>query len=438
MDSSTPRTAAEVIDAVLEARSEEQAAAARQLELAVEWALLHPCRDEYPAAWDDGGLFSPSAPLAGSGAPLVDEFAPASLAAALGISLAAGKQLMADALELIYRLPRLWDLVLAGRVPVWRARAISRETHDLDTDAVAYADRLITAVPDKVDQVDASRLIHEARLYFDPDRAVADEEHELSRRGVWVKHRGNPATTDVIMTLDTPDALAVPRSRHHHRRRARAPSATPTTSTSAEPGRSGSSPTPSTPSTSSPASTAAPPPPTPQGRSTSTCTSPPPTSPATDRRAPGRCRSRSSAPPPPSCSPTGWPGTPQSAGRSTSAPSSTSTDGLGGRPARPTRQRCANRSSCATPTACSPAAAATPGPATSTTSPPTSRWTTADHRAKPDPAISRPCAAPITGSRPTPPGTTNASTVAATPGPHPPATSTTSTPPPARPPDRRT
>ena len=183
----------------------------RQLELAVQWALLHPCRDEYPAGWDDGGLFGPSAPLAGSGAPLVDEFAPASLAAALGISLAAGKQLMADALELIYRLPRLWALVVAGRVPVWRARAISRETHDLDTDAVAYADRLITVVPDKVDQVDASRLIHEARLYFDPDRAVADEEHELSRRGVWIKHRGNPATTEVFMTLETPDALLLDR-----------------------------------------------------------------------------------------------------------------------------------------------------------------------------------------------------------------------------------
>ena len=74
-------------------------------------------------------------------------------------------------------------------MPVWRARAISRETHDLGPEAVAYADRLITAVPDKIGQVDAARLVHEARLYFDPDRAVADEEHELARRGVWVAPR---------------------------------------------------------------------------------------------------------------------------------------------------------------------------------------------------------------------------------------------------------
>ena len=174
------------------------------------WALLHPCpADESPAHWGDRTLFSETiTPLAGHGAPLVAEFAPAELSAALGVSLDAGRQLVADALELTYRLPRLWDLVKAGLVPVWRARAISRETHDLGPDAVAFADRLIASTPDKVSQVEAQRLVDEARLFFDPDRAVADEEHELSRRGVWVNHRGNPATTDVVMTLETPDALA--------------------------------------------------------------------------------------------------------------------------------------------------------------------------------------------------------------------------------------
>ncbi len=146
-------------------------------------------------------------PLAGPGAPLVAEFAPADLAAALNITLDAGRQLIADGLELTYRLPRLFDLTRAGVVPVWVARAISRETHDLGPDAVAFADRLISSTPDKIRQVDAARLVEEARLYYDPDRAIADEEHELARRGVWVKHRGNPATTDVVMTLDTPDAL---------------------------------------------------------------------------------------------------------------------------------------------------------------------------------------------------------------------------------------
>src|SRR3954462_3064249 len=210
MDTAT-LTAAEVIDGVRAAQRKEHEGAVEQLQFAVRWALIHPCRDEYPAGWvDDHGIFtsdSSRAPSAGAGSPLVDEIAPASFAAALGISLEAAKQRIADALELVYRLPRLWELVEAGVVPVWRARLISRETHDLSPEAVAFADRLISATPSKIGLVDAARLVQEARLYFDPDRAVADEAEELARRGVWLRHRGNPATTDVVMTLDTPDAL---------------------------------------------------------------------------------------------------------------------------------------------------------------------------------------------------------------------------------------
>ena len=144
MDTTITLTPSEVIDRVQTARTIAHQCEVEQLHLAVQWALLHPCRDEYPAGWeDDHGLFTAGAPLAGPGAPLVDEFAPASLAAALGITLEAAKQLLADALELTYRLPRLLDLVERGAVPVWRARAISRETHDLSTEAVAFADRLI-------------------------------------------------------------------------------------------------------------------------------------------------------------------------------------------------------------------------------------------------------------------------------------------------------
>ncbi len=160
------------------------------------------------------------APLAGVGAPLVREFAPADLGAALGISLDAARHLLADSLELVHRLPRLWEHTRAGRVPLWRARQISRETHDLGPEAVAFADRLLAAVPHRISRVDATRLVAEARLFFDPDRAIAEEEAELARRGVWVRHHGNPATTDVVMTLDTLDAEAFHAGGHHHRRRA--------------------------------------------------------------------------------------------------------------------------------------------------------------------------------------------------------------------------
>jgi hypothetical protein len=209
MATATNLTPTEVIDRVRAARKAEQRAAVEQLELALEWARLHPCPgNETPAHWGEADLHDEGlVPLAGVGAPWVAEFAPVDLAAALGITQDAGRQLVADALELAYRLPKLWARVLAGEVPVWRARLIARETTDLSVKAALFADRLIAATPRRIGQVKAAQLVQEARLYFDPDRALADEEEALTTRGVWLRHGGAPATTDVTMTLDTPDAL---------------------------------------------------------------------------------------------------------------------------------------------------------------------------------------------------------------------------------------
>ena len=209
MATATNLTPTEVIDRARSARRAAQAAAVEELEMALEWALLHPCQaNETPAHWGVADLHDEGlVPLAGVGAPWVAEFAPVDLAAALGITHDAGRQQVADALELAYRLPKLWARVLAGEVPVWRARLIARETTDLSVKAALFADRLIAATPRRIGQVKAAQLVQEARLYFDPDRALADEEEALTKRGVWLRHGGAPATTDITMTLDTPDAL---------------------------------------------------------------------------------------------------------------------------------------------------------------------------------------------------------------------------------------
>ena len=69
---STPTlTPSEVIDRVHAARSKEHQGAIEQLELAVHWALLHPCpSNEWPAHWGDPSIDETVTPLAGPGAPL--------------------------------------------------------------------------------------------------------------------------------------------------------------------------------------------------------------------------------------------------------------------------------------------------------------------------------------------------------------------------------
>ena len=89
---------------------------------------------------------------------------------------------------------------------MWLGRSIARETHDLSEVAVAHADRLICAVPAKIGQVRARRLIDEARLYHDPDRALEDERQALAERHVTLSHTTCPATQGLHLMLDRADA----------------------------------------------------------------------------------------------------------------------------------------------------------------------------------------------------------------------------------------
>ena len=75
------------------------------------WAAMHSTDSieeaEILVGYGDQGM-----PLAGEGAPLVAEFAVTEFAAAIGLSTDAGKRYVGHALELRYRLPRVWRRVV--------------------------------------------------------------------------------------------------------------------------------------------------------------------------------------------------------------------------------------------------------------------------------------------------------------------------------------
>ena len=149
MATATTLTPTEVIDRVRAARNAQHQAAVEELETGPGVGPAAPLpgqRDPRALGRGRPARRGPG-PTRRTGAPWVAEFAPVDLAAALGITHDAARQLIADALELAYRLPRLWKRVLAGEVPVWRARLIARETTDLTVQAALFADRLIAATP---------------------------------------------------------------------------------------------------------------------------------------------------------------------------------------------------------------------------------------------------------------------------------------------------
>src|SRR6476620_10726575 len=210
--------AAAVLDAAVAARRAADAAEARLLALPVHWVDLHPVTPGHPAATfptqRTGGLasalgpaFFDPAPLAGDGTPGVAEYAVEELSAALGLSHPAGQALVAEAVELRYRLPRLWALVQSGDLQAWKARQVAKATTMLSREAVAFVDRHL-AVTARSNRLPAlNPVLHEARLRCDPDPAAAVEQNALDHRGVWLDHRESTTTTLVTARMDTLDAL---------------------------------------------------------------------------------------------------------------------------------------------------------------------------------------------------------------------------------------
>ena len=75
--------------------------------------------------------------MGGEGTPLVLAYCPAELGAVLETTYTGARHLIADALDLRDRLPRLWATVQEGRVAAWKARRVAAATRALTSAQVA-------------------------------------------------------------------------------------------------------------------------------------------------------------------------------------------------------------------------------------------------------------------------------------------------------------
>ncbi|NPC98651.1 HNH endonuclease signature motif containing protein [Nocardioides sp. zg-DK7169] len=199
--------------AVLAFAQRRRAAAQRAeidvLEAALVWAAMHP-EESVAEAPTTGLVFGELAvPLAGQGAPLVAEFAPMELGAALGMSTDSARALVGDALELAHRLKRTWKLVRAGQVPLWKARRLAQLTTTLPLDGADFVDRQLAAFVGRIGWAAIERLVDQARVAFDPEgaekeRLAAGDTRRFDVRTDEANHHG---TVHVEGVLDLADAL---------------------------------------------------------------------------------------------------------------------------------------------------------------------------------------------------------------------------------------
>jgi hypothetical protein len=209
-----------VLDRAAAAMTAKRRVEVEVLESTLAWAHAHVVTEtEEAAGWRSEAVHAPGSaaalfgerplPIAGAGTPLVAEFAVMELSAVLELSHEATLALLGDVLDLAHRLPRTWRLVRDLRVPVRLGREAARVSRDLDVAAAGHADRLLAWQPRRLNPHRIGVLVHEARLYTDPDRAIADHDAALAARRVEVHHdRGAPGASEVFVTLDTADAVA--------------------------------------------------------------------------------------------------------------------------------------------------------------------------------------------------------------------------------------
>ena len=204
----------DVLAAVRASRAAEHREAARQLELAVDWAAMHSADSIHDAAvlWEPRlGYEEEAVPVAGQGAPLVAEFCVAEFAAALGMPTEVGRLFLGEALELRHRLPRVWRRVVAGDLAPWRARRIARETisHALSAEAAAHVDAHVGPVAHKVGPAQTQRLIDEAIARHMPETAEQTRRQAADGRHFTVDHDQVTfaGTSYVHGELDLADAL---------------------------------------------------------------------------------------------------------------------------------------------------------------------------------------------------------------------------------------
>ncbi len=205
-------TPAEVLGAVRASRAAENLEAARQLRLAVDWAAMHSVDSIHDAAtlWTPRlGYEEEAVPVAGPGAPLVAEFCVAEFAAAIGMPTEVGRLFLGEALELRYRLPRVWRRVTSGDLPAWRARRIARETICLSADGASYVDRHVGPVAHKIGPTQTQRLVEEAIARFMPETAQETRRRAADSRHFTIYHDqvSFAGTSYLHGELDLADAL---------------------------------------------------------------------------------------------------------------------------------------------------------------------------------------------------------------------------------------
>jgi hypothetical protein len=172
------------------------------LQVLAQWAAVHSTD---PTRGLDGGyarrVGNWLVTLGGEGTPGVQDFCLGEIAVARGTGVTATSNALADVLDLIHRLPRVWAVCERGEAEVWVARKVAKLSRHLPVDRVGVVDAAVA----RVIATEAGGRVVEA----DPDLHSRRVEEEKRRRYVGFSRTDEAGLRTVIARVQAGDAVWV-------------------------------------------------------------------------------------------------------------------------------------------------------------------------------------------------------------------------------------
>jgi hypothetical protein len=148
--------------------------------------------------------------LGGEGAPLSPSFAAAEWGAGLGMTTYAARRLMADALDLVHRLPGVTQAMGYGWCDLARARMVAAATRDLSAETTGLVQQHILPILSTLTPQRLRDVIAQLAAALEPTALEARAEAIRDRREVWIDAT-NDDHAEVSATIDTVDAQRLER-----------------------------------------------------------------------------------------------------------------------------------------------------------------------------------------------------------------------------------
>ncbi|WP_148614327.1 HNH endonuclease signature motif containing protein [Nocardioides rubriscoriae] len=189
-------------------RDDESRVQVAKLNAVLDWAAVNTADPAETAALLDP-MEEPALHLGGPGCPVIGEYAALDLALSLGMSTDGGLAYLGKALELRYRLPRLYARVVKLEVPVWKAFRVAEHTMSLPAAGATEVDKDIAPFLHTCSWAQVDRAVDAARAKHDPDEAERRRKKAAEHRHADV-HLGDAntsGTVEMTATLDLADAI---------------------------------------------------------------------------------------------------------------------------------------------------------------------------------------------------------------------------------------